>query len=439
MTVLLRIASRSVRKNWRHSLGAALAVAVGFAAITLFDGYLADFEGIATTMMEEQFMMGTVLVEKSGATAAMNRNDWDPAFLLGDREQAFLEEHLRARGSEVVVRVRNLFASGVASNGRASTQFLGWGYDPPEGAALRRHFAWNAWYGRPLQESGPDSVLLARGLGALLECAPATDESPFGPGGRMIPKARPFECRRPRVQLMGSTGSGQVNAVTATVAGLADGGRTEMDTTMVFMPLALAQRLRNTTGVTQYGVLLADPSKAAAFVRELSAAARARGLAIDAIPWQESYHGAGYRQGMGLLRAFRGMMAIVVVAIAGMAVFSTMVKLVSERTREIGTLRSLGFLRGQVTRLFALEAALLSAGACAAGLLVTLAVTALVGRAGITYNGGILAAPIPLGVALDPANYLRAALFLVAVAVFAAWLPARRAARARIPDALAYA
>jgi putative ABC transport system permease protein len=438
-SVLLRIAYRSVRKNWRHSVGSMLAVAVGFTAIALFDGYLVDFERTLTAMMEEKFMMGTVLVEKTGATRAMNENDWDPVHLLGEPEQAFLEEYLGGRASEVVVRVRNLFSTGVASNGRASTQFVGWGVDPAEAAILRRRFAWDAWYGKPLQESGPDAVMLGRALGGLLECAPATTESPFDAAGRVVPKARPFECRRPRVQLMGSTVTGQVNAVEPAVVGLVDGGRKEMDTTAVMMPLSLAQRLRNTRAVTQYSVLLRDPSAAERFSRDLHAAARERGLAIDAVPWQQSYHAAQYRQGMGVIRTFRGLMAIVVVAIAGMAIFSTMAKAVNERTREIGTLRSLGFVRGQVTRLFALEAALLAAGACLAGLLLTLAISGLVNAAGVTYNGGLLAAPIPLGVAIDPANCIRAAAFLIAVAVFAAWLPARRAARRKIPDALAYA
>jgi putative ABC transport system permease protein len=157
------------------------------------------------------------------------------------------------------------------------------------------------------------------------------------------------------------------------------------------------------------------------------------------MPWESGYFGEQFRQGIGIIRTFRSFMAVVVVAIAGMAVFTTMAKAVNERTREIGTLRSLGFLRRQVTALFALEAALLSAGACAAGLLLTLAVTALVDQAGVTYTGGVLANPIRLGVAVDPAGYLGSAAFLVAVAVFAAWLPARRAARRRIPDALAYA
>ena len=230
-----------------------------------------------------------------------------------------------------------------------------------------------------------------------------------------------------------------MNAIEPGVGGIMDGGRKEMDVLMISMPLALAQRFRNTRDVSQYNVLLRDPAKADRFARELNEAARARGLAIDAMPWQASYFGEQYRQGMGIIRTFRSLMAFVVVAIAGMAVFTTMVKAVSERTREIGTLRSLGFLRGQVTRLFALEAALLAAGACALGLLLTLAVTALVNRTGVTYNGGMFSNPIPLGVAIDPGSYLEVAAFLVAVAVFAAWLPARRAARRRIPDALAYA
>ncbi len=437
MTVLLRIALRSVRKNWRHSVGAALAVAVGFTAITLFNGYLSHLAGALGAMMEEQFMMGTLLVEGRGASASLSRNS-APVYLR-ESEQAFVEEYLRAHGGEVVTRVRNLFVGGIASNGRSSYQFVGWGFDPVEGAALRRRFAWDAWYGKPLQEAGGDSVLLARGLGALLECEPATAEPPFGEDGLLVPKVRPFECRRARIQLMGSTASGQVNAVEPVVAGIVDGGRKEMDDVALMMPLALAQKLRNARVVSQYAVLLRDPAKAAPFARDLAAAATAQGFAIDAMPWQQSYFGEQYNQGMGIMRTLRSLMGVVVVVIAGMAVFSTMVKVVSERTREIGTLRSLGFVRGQVTGLFALEAAILSASACVVGLLLTLGITALINGARLTYNAGLMANPMLLGVEVDPVSYLLAGFFLVAIAVFAAWLPARRAARRKIPDALAYA
>jgi len=437
-TLLLRIAARNVRKNWRHSVGSLLAVAVGFVALGLFDGYLTYFVREIGGMMEERFMMGSLLIEAHGASEAITETQPE-APRLGEREQAFVDRYLGGRSKEVVARVRSLFLGGMASNGRASTRFGGWGYDPVEAATVRRRFGWDAFYGRPLQLAGPDAVQLGRGLGALLECVPATREPTTGSDGLLIARERPFECKRPRVQLMASTVSGQLNAVEPTVVGLIDAGRKEMDVQFVAMPLEAAQRLRNTRDISMVSVLLREPSTAARFARELVAAARAEGLALDAMPWQEHYLGAQWRQGMQVLGVYRRLMAIVVVAIVGMAVFSTMVKAVSERTREIGTLRSLGFLRRQIIRLFAIEAALLSAGACAAGLVATVAICLALNGAGITYKGGMMSEPIPLGIALDPSVWLAAAAFLIGVAVFAAWLPARRAARGKIPDALAFA
>jgi putative ABC transport system permease protein len=126
-----------------------------------------------------------------------------------------------------------------------------------------------------------------------------------------------------------------VNAVEPAVVGLIDAGRKDMDVKFVAVPLALAQRLRNTKNVSLYSVLR-HPSQAAAFSRGLEAAARARGLALEAMPWEEHVMGEQYRAGMQVLAVFRGLMAVVVISIVGMAVFTTMAKSVSERTREVG-------------------------------------------------------------------------------------------------------
>lgn len=439
-SILPIIALRNLRRHWRHSLGASLAIAVGFAAISLFGGYVTDMVRMIGEMMEERFMMGTLIVEGRGASEVLSgkRSDEEGIF-LDEAEQAFVDEYLRDHAGELVTRVRSLFVVGVATNGRASTPFNAWGYDPAEGAAVRRRYAWDTWAGRPLHEAGEDAVLLGRGLGKLLDCTLTSDDPVFGPDGTPIPKERPFACRRPRVQLMGSTASGQVNAVSAVVAGIVDPGTKEMDAQFVSLPLALAQRFADTRDVSMYTILLRDPAAGERFARDLSAAAAARGLAIDAIPWQESHFGLMYRQSMDFFAIFRGFMTLVVVGISGAAVFSTMAKAVNERTREVGTLRSLGFVRRQITALFTLEALLLSLGACVVGLGITLLVTGLVDAAGITYTTGTMANSIPLGVDVDPLGYLQVAAFLVAISVLAAWRPARHAARMRIPDALAWA
>jgi putative ABC transport system permease protein len=186
-------------------------------------------------------------------------------------------------------------------------------------------------------------------------------------------------------------------------------------------------------------VALREPGHAERFARELVAAAAAKGIGISAMPWREHTSGLENRRGMQILGMFRALMGTVVVLIAGMTVLTTMAKAVSERTREIGTLRSLGFRRRQIVQLFALEAALLAAVASALGLVLTLVATAAANGSGVMYDGGLFAQAIPLAVAYRPVTWAAAAALLSIVAAAAAVIPSRRAARARIPDALTHA
>ncbi len=65
------IAARNVRKNLRHSVGSALAVAAGFVAIALFQGYLSFIYDDWMGQILSRFMIGEVLVERTGLAAAL--------------------------------------------------------------------------------------------------------------------------------------------------------------------------------------------------------------------------------------------------------------------------------------------------------------------------------------------------------------------------------
>jgi len=433
---LLRIAWRNVRRNARHSLGTILAIAVGFVAISVFDGYLTHLAEDNSNMFADMFMMGDLIIEPVGASDADEGTAGK--VLLGEREQAFVEEFFASRSGEVIARMPMLYAWGFVSAGKATARFIAFSYDPVDGAKLRRRFAWNTLAGKPLQLAPESSILLGMGLGSLLDCEPTGHAPAKRKDGSMIAEERPFACRRPRVQLVASTASGQLNAVEPEVVGLIDGGLKDLDAKFAHIPLSLAQRLLDTKSVSQIVVLLRDPARSGAFAHELVEAAKARGLSLVAVPWRDHVNGAENRRGMRVLAVFRMLMAVVVVLIAGMTVLTTMARAVTERTREIGTLRSVGFLRRHVVLLFAIEAALLATVASAIGLAVTLAVTAAVNASGMTYNAGLAAQPMALGVRYLPATWAGATLFLAAVAAAAAVVPARRAARSRIPDALSH-
>jgi len=443
---LLRIAARSARKNLRHSVGSVLAIAAGFVAIGLFEGYLSYLYGDMMDQILARFMVGHVLVERTGLSAALEAGEPTGNLpSLGAKEQGFVEEFLASRAADVKARTRVRYVWGFASTGKASTQFVALAYDVADGARMRGPFAWDALAGRPLQLAGPGSVVLGRGLGTLLECEPTSSAPAATADGLPIAEERPFACRRPRVQLVSTTASGQLNAVEADVAGIVVGGIREQDLKYLAMPMPLAQKLGDTDEVSYYSIALNGASGALtggpvaqAFAHDLDAAARARGVDVRCTRYFDHYMAEETRRGHALLRGFRNLVGILVVVIAGMTVLTTMAKAVSERTREIGTLRSLGFVRRQIVTLFALEAAILAAIASAIGLAVVVGVTALVNAAGVTYDAGLMAQPFPLHVDFVPRTYAGAAAFLAAVAALAAVVPARRAARARIPDALAH-
>lgn len=435
---LARIGWRNTRRNWRHSVGAILSIVVGFLAIGLFEGYLHDMKTSLGTSFGQRFMYGDFIVEKRGAQSPTGREE-PFRYLLGAEEQRFLEEWLAAHREAVDVRARFLVGSGLASAGRAGVMFIAVGVDVTEGAALRGPWKWNTLAGKPLYLAGPDGVLLGRSLGALLDCVPDPPQPWLDARGAPRTAERPFRCRTPRIQLTATTRAGQLNVIEPTVVGLVDAGVKDFDGKFVSAPLAAIQRLLDTDAISMMTVAARPGVDARALAGALKRDAAARGFDIDALPWTEHPYGEYYARGIEILGIYRTFVVLIVVSIAGMSVFSTMLKAVGERVREIGTLRSLGFRRAHVGLLFTIEALWLAGTAIVLGLVVTVGLTALINAAGITYRAGIMSEAIPLTVGYSAGAYAFATLFLGAVAVFAAWFPARRAARMTIPDALGHA
>jgi len=128
---------------------------------------------------------------------------------------------------------------------------------------------------------------------------------------------------------------------------------------------------------------------------------------------------------------------LVVIVILSAAIVMTMA--VTERTREIGTLRALGTRPAGIRRMFLAESAVIAIAGCVAG-----AVLALVIRAVLNASGIVLPPPpgathgVPINVKLYPLAYLAGVAAMLATMGIAAWAPASRAARIPIVDALAH-
>jgi putative ABC transport system permease protein len=127
---------------------------------------------------------------------------------------------------------------------------------------------------------------------------------------------------------------------------------------------------------------------------------------------------------------FNSIVAIAVI-VSLLGVVNTLAMSVIERTREIGVLRALGSSRWQVRRTMLDESLLITA----AGVLTGVAVGLAIGVAwlpGFAQNMPGLAFHFPIGVTVG------AALAAIVFGTLAAIVPARRAARLNVIQALSY-
>jgi ABC-type antimicrobial peptide transport system permease subunit len=116
---------------------------------------------------------------------------------------------------------------------------------------------------------------------------------------------------------------------------------------------------------------------------------------------------------MGLVGGF----ALLALLLAGLGVYGVIAYTVAQRTGEIGVRMALGATPGSIVSLVLRDGLRLTLIGLVVGLLISFGLTRL------------LAAQLYEVSATDPVIFGGVALFLVAMATFACWLPARRAAR----------
>jgi putative ABC transport system permease protein len=440
MSVFSKIAFRNVRKNWRHSLAATISLSAGFISLVLFQGYIIDVENMYQVGFRNRAMYGDLLVENPALQDKEGRAEPEKYFITVE-DQAKIESYLQAHRDQVETRVRFLPATGMVSNGKNTYIFLAMGYDVPEGAVMRGDvWRWDALYGQPLHVGqDPNGVMLGKSLGFLLNCLPEKNSTRLVQNGGYDAKVRPFQCERPRVQLTATTETGQVNALDLNVSGLIDGGYKDVDEKWMKLSIDNVQTLLNTKKIRFLSILLKDRSQVFEFRDGFNQFFQKENIPLKAQRWLEHPVGQLFQQTMSLLNIFKIFIVIVIMTISGLSVFNTMVKIVKERTKEIGTMRSLGYTGHQVSFIFTFEAFYLSLFGILIGLAVSVIFTFAMNHSGLVYKAGMLSEPVLFQIAVDPKTYLQSFLLLTILSVVTSWIATRHIIRSRVSENLTYA
>ena len=411
---IARLALRNLARNRRRTALSLAVVAAGTAALVVTAGFVRfSFDGLREAMIHGG--LGHLEIADAAAAAARGAaldRPASPALADWREVRRALEAlpHVTAVGA-------NLHLMGLAqsADGR-SVSFVGVGAEPDR--ERRMGFEVRLREGSDLPAAAPapgaDVALLARGLAESLG-------------------VRAGEV----VTLVATTPEGTLNALDVTVAGVVTTGVAELDTRFLKLPLASAQRLAQTDSVSNLLVGLDDTRATGAALAAARAALAGRAAPLAVTPWSE--RAPFYGQVRDLYLGIFVFLGTIVVVLVVLAASNTLVMSIMERVREIGTLRAIGTGRGQIAALLVAEAAWLGALGALAGAALGLGAVLGLNAAGLRMPPPPGAVdPIDLRLALVPEAFAGGALLMILVLVLAALLPAARAARMAIVDALGH-
>ena len=401
------IAWRNVMRNRRRSLLTGGIVVFGFVSFALAGGFMAQtFQGLRDNAVRGglghlQFAHARSFDHSADATLeyALTNTAGIAAVLVRD--------------PAVAVVMPRLEFFGLVTAGNRSLPFIGQGVDAlaeAQGSNIPASVHAGKWL-----TPGRKEVVIGRGLAQALD-AQVGDT----------------------LTLLATSPAGTLNAVDAEVAGIADIMVKELSDRYLATSLALAQELLDVSDVTtKISVILREPVHETETGARLVRALLPSSPDIAVKPWNEL--AVFYAQVKMLYIGIFGFMGIILMVVVFLSAINATLMTVTERTREIGTLRAMGARITAIITNFVIEGSLLGIMASAVGTVLALVITAILNASGI-----VLPPPpgsaygFPIHVQWYPASYLVAAVAMTATLALASYFPARRAARAPVVASLAH-
>lgn len=469
MSLLFKIVLRNILRNRRRSIMTGSAVAAGSLALLLFGGFTRYiFAGLETGSVQQDghltvFHSGYFLFGE-GNPAAYGISRYRGVMELIHDDPVLRPMINVLTPSQSVVGIAGNFSGTVD----ASKTFLGVGVVPSDRDRMRE---WDPYGTRSayipdgrMADNKVSTGLLGFGMARVLGlCGPLRlEDCPAAPPTQVARDSATSAVNTevldlanrdttghtgttrdaPQIQLLAATADGAPNVVGLTVAGVERQGVRELDDNYVIMNLPLAQQLvygRGEHKVTGIVLQLRRTSDMPAARARLATLFEQHHLPLE-------IHDFGdlnpfYGQVVSLFSGIFLFMALVMGMIVLFAVVNTMTMNVMERTNEIGTTRALGVRRQGIRRQFLMEGMFIGAIGAAIGSILAIALSLAVNHAGLTWVPPGNANPVPLRVDVlgQPGLIIGAWVGLVLVATFAALLPANRAARLSVVDALRHA
>lgn len=392
------LAFRNLARNAWRNVATGSAIAFGFAGLIIVGGYV--------LRVDDYLSVASIYLGHTGHVAIYADGGLEQAavkpkrFSLSADAQTTIAEVLKTDPRVEFVE-RYLNGVGLAGNGCKTLPFTAKGIEPEADRWVRHHphvLATMPDLTRPVKgltlgdakdEERP--VSLSTGLARLLGKPSVKRGLPALKAGPVV-----YECDKATsveqiasnagVQLLGMAFDGSFSVLDADMVGIHTTGMAQTEDGSIIVPLATLQQLYDTDKVTYIAGYLNDVSGMREYTQNLEATLRKRGLSVSVYSYEDERISPLYVGTHSFLIVMASFMGTIVFLVVVLSIVNSMTMTILERTREIGTFRSLGFTRSNILGLFLRESVVLTFVGVVVGLVLSLAICALVNAANLRFS-----------------------------------------------------
>jgi putative ABC transport system permease protein len=380
MSDFWRLAIRNLGRNRRRNIATGIAIALGFAGLILLMGYV--------QRIEELLRYNSVYLKHIGHLAfykeeGLDKHSLKPSlYNLSKHERDEIVAYLKSDPNVEIVG-SFLKGMGLAGNGCKTVPFVARGVELDVERQIRTRpdlnlsmpeFTQYASGRAPWLEKIDNPVMMSTGLAKLLgktkTISDFAENSPVSVVDCLADDRMEQIAKDANIQLASGTYAGSFSAIDGELAATFSTGDQQTNNNTLLAPLELLQKLYDTDTVTYVAAFVRDTSKIEQQAQKAEASLRAKGLAVSAYSYLNDDLNDVYTGTINFLMSMAGFISIIVNVVVILSIANSMTLSVIERTREIGTLRAMGFLKSHISSLFVREAILLSLAGLAGGVLI---------------------------------------------------------------------
>ncbi|MEM9823191.1 MAG: FtsX-like permease family protein [Bacteroidota bacterium] len=409
----LQLAFRNILRHRKRTFVTVMTICLGFTAIGVMGGMLNNIFSRLKAQAIVVEKLGHLTFAKEGF---FENGKMEPEKYLWEKEE--LDDILKILRSDEAVDLATprLRMFGIASNGDASTVFITEAIEPKDDQQLIQ----TTIDGR-VATSG--AISLDQDASKRSEVAISSELSEnlgLGEGNYLT--------------LLTTTKEGMANAVDADIAQVYNTGNPATNDKFILTNFKLAQELYDTEGAERVVVVLKNPDEMASHKAQLLNKLNAAGHRVEVETWNE--RSLFYSKITKMFGVIFRVLTVIITVVVLLTLVNTMQMAVAERTREIGTMRSIGMLSRNVILLFCSEGILMAILGCLIAIPILLGISQILSILQISFIPPVASAPVPIMLILKVSAIVAVFVLFCVASLFSSFIASRKIAKQKVVDSL---